>query len=367
MKIPKLPKKVQYAQYVSMQKQRDYLAKRVETLTNLAYNGNSIKDVGIEFQTAMKDLDMQQATGMFVWDGLPDNLQSWVIEQMLYYNGSLCGFFQGGTLYILPYAQRDGINVYGLPNAVQPITYNGAMQSDLTQNFGGKLLVNNNGKLTKDASAVLLYDRSPKNTSGSCLSPDQINDIFTKAQADVLGRIKANLQNSAQKVVFWVDDDNQKRQLTEDLENAYGSSLPFVVAVRGATAFEGREKGNAETLQGNVQNETQALFEAYQSYNSIRLTLLGIANGGAFEKKERKISAEAENMEQQTKIVAQNRLAMRKLFIEQLKLVYPQYADVLGKINVYIRGSADDPEVQAEMQQQKALGEVTEKDGDDDE
>lgn len=335
-------KKVQAAQYVSMQKKYEALAKQVDVLQNLAFNGNSVSTVGAEFRTLLADLDIQQACNRYVWEGLPNNLTSWQIEQMLYYKGQLCGFFMGGVLYILPFAQKDGVNVLGQPNAVQPVAFNGAMNAELAS-FGGKLIVSNLGAFNPKAQAALLYDKNPLNSNGNTISRYLLNNVLTEAQADILGRIRTNVKNSSQKVVFYVDSEAQKRQTESDLLNAYGSEQPFVIVVRNATGIEERTDGKADTLQGNIQSDTQALFEAYQSFNSIRCGALGITNGGAFEKKERKITAEADDMAQQTDLVIQGGLDMRKLFLSQMKLIYPQYADILGKIKVYIRGSEEDP------------------------
>ena len=320
-------------QMLNFQAQLEHLGKRIETFSKLNFNINKYDEIGTEFATTLRDLDVQQVCNRYEWKGLPDNITGQMIELMLYNKGSLCGFFNGGTLYILQYAQRGGINVYGMPNAVQPVTYNGT-QDKLDVKFGAELLVNNIGKINDNAKACILYDRLPFfSQSGIPIARAVLNDELIRYQCDLLGRVKNNLRNIDKKVVFWVDSESQKNQMTQDLRQAYGTSDPFIVAVKGQQMTD---KECSQTLQGDIANEIQSLFETWQSINSIRCMCSGITNGGAFEKKERKITGELQGDQTQTELVLDAGLKMRQLWIEQMKLIYPEYSDILGKISVNI-------------------------------
>lgn len=320
-------------QMLNFQAQLEHLGKRIETFSKLNFNLKGYEELGTEFVTTLRDLDIQQVCNRYEWKGLPDYLTGQLIELMLYNKGSLCGFFNGGTLYVLPYAQTKGINVYGMPNAVQPITYNGT-QDQITQNFGSELIVNNIGKINKNAKACILYDRLPFfSQAGIPLARAALNDELIRYQSDLLGRVKNNLRNIDKKVVFYVDSEAQQAQMAQDLRQAYGTSDPFIVAVKG-TMMDAKQAG--QTLQGDVANETQSLFETWQSINSIRCMCSGITNGGAFEKKERKITGELQGDQTQTELVLDAGLKMRQLWLEQMKLIYPEYSDILRGISVNI-------------------------------
>ena len=88
-------------------------------------------------------------------------------------------------------------------------------------------------------------------------------------------------------------------------------------------------------MHGEVGLKAQELFESWQSINNIRVMSEGIVNGGAFEKKERVVNAEVEDELSQTSIILESGLIFRKLFVETMKLTYPQYKDELNKIKVY--------------------------------
>lgn len=323
-------------QMLNMQAQLEHMGKRLDTFSRLNFNYDKIEALGMEFFTSLSDLDVQQVCNRYEWVGLPPYLTGQLIELMLYNKGSLCGFISGGTLYILPYAQAQGINIYGMPNAVQPITYNGAM-GIREREFGKQLKVNTLGTQDVNAQASILYDKIPLFAQGS--SPVAravlVKDLLDY-QCDLLGRIKNNLRNIDKKMVFYCDSEGQANQMKEDLRQAYGTADPFIVLVKkGGTQF-GPNSENGQPLQNGVDVETQSLFETWQSVNSIRCMCAGISNGGAFEKKERKITGELQGSETQTDLVIDAGLKMRQLFIEQLKTIYPAYAELLNPIRVKI-------------------------------
>ena len=345
-------------QMLNMQAQLEHLGKRLETFSKINFNNNSFEELGTEFATALRDLDIQQVCSRYEWKGLPKYLTGQMIELMLYNKGSLCGFFNGGTLYVLPYTQTKGINVYGMPNAVQPVTYNGT-QDKLGVNFGAELIVNNMGSLNENAKACILYDRMPLfSQSGIPIARADLNDELIRFQCDILGRVKNNLRNIDKKVLFWVDSEAQKNQMTNDLRQAYGTTDPFVVAVKGTTMSE-KEAG--QTLQGDISNEIQSLFETWQSINSIRCMCSGITNGGAFEKKERKITGELQGDQTQTELVLDAGLKMRQLWVAQMKVIYPEYYEILKDISVDVNEkSVAYEEVDNENVSRETFGEVEE-------
>lgn len=338
---------------LNMQAQLEYLGKRIETFSRLHFNTKQTDTIGFDFKSTLQDLDGQQNTNKYIWkhrdssgelvEGLTDYLPSWLVEYMLYARGSLCGFMSGGALYILPYAQQDGVNIYGMPNAVQPITFNGAMAGNTPQNnFGKQLNINNFGDPNKKASACILYDRIPVwSANSSPISRAALNAELVDYQCEILGRVKNQLKNIDKKVVFWVDSEAQKRQMENDIRDAYGRDDPFIVAVRGSQLD--MRGNNTDTLQGDISNEVQSLFETWQSVNSIRCMCSGISNGGAFEKKERVITDEINTDSVQTTIVIDAGLKMRQLFLEQMRRIYPN-TQLLKDITVEIneRGLTDE-------------------------
>ena len=322
-------------QMVNMQAQLEHIGLCLSRFSRLGFNSNvnNIDTLGMEYVDAIRDLDIQQNCNKYVWNGLPKNQTSWLIEHKLYNRSYLGGFIYGGILYILPGAMTNP-NIDGIPTQYTPVTYNGQSAGGVADNMLPKqLFINLDGKPSKNAQACILYDRVPIfNAGGSPVARAVLNSNLIEYQADILARVKNNLKNTDKKIVFEVDTESQADSMRQDLREAYGTSDPFIVVVKGMN----NEGLKGQALQTGVDVITQSLFETYQSINSIRCMCSGLSNEGAFEKKERKITGELEGDEAQSDIVLDSGLRMRRLWLQQMKDTYPEYADMLNKITVDI-------------------------------
>lgn len=286
-----------------------------------------------DYLTFFMDLDRQQATNRYKWDGLPPELPDGrLIELMLYTRGSLAGFFQGGELRILPYAMKDGVNIYGMPNAVQPVTYNGKIID------GMDLPVNNYGGYDPNAKAVLLFDRTP-NFNGSVppIARMTLNIPLLEFQAEIMQRIGINVALSSVKGLVEVDNAKQADELMRDTWEALAAGNPLIVRKRSGNEKANSEQGKNKVVPFNdIPQQTQELFETLQSVNSLRCMGLGIDNQGVFEKKERAITGELEGDATQSNLVRDNGLYMRNLWLKQMREQYPEYAEKLNKITISV-------------------------------
>ena len=287
------------------------------------------KDVGEDYLAAIRQLDITQNCNKYKWTGLPAHLSSWLIELMLYARGSLCGFVYGGELKILPFTSVGKLNEVGLFTQVQPMSYNGQMDADGDSKYGLNPIDVYDGRIKADMTACILFDNLPYiNQSYKVFSRFVLNTKFVEWQADLLGRIKINIANSTKRILIRVANDAQKRQLEKDLKAAYNTSSPFIIYTDGAPI---ETDGTFLDIKDDLH--AQDLIETWQSLNNIRCMLSGIDNNGAFEKKERMIQAEQTGNNQQTDVVADSGLELRKWFLSQLKSAYPDN-DVIKGINV---------------------------------
>lgn len=313
-------------------------------------NPVKIPSIGQEYFMAMREIDAQRAMGRYVWDGLPDELTGWQLENMLYHRASLLGFFWAGKLYVLPYAQSQGINEYGLPIAGRAISYNGAgpdntdpehefvdhdfyiiSGSHTTEYIERK---SDGSTISHPTEAAILCDRIPFfNPNQAQISQFVIGENILREQCDIMGRIDINIKNSNLKLVFTARDEMSRAALEKALAYVYGSELPFTVITQ-----ENYDNVSNQLFQTRIELETQGMFEAWQSYDAIRRTMLGLPNSGPFEKKERKITGELDS-DSPTDVILDNGLQMRRLWLAQMKVVYarePAYYDILNKISVRV-------------------------------
>ena len=279
--------------------------------------------VGDDFIPAIRQLDITQNCNRYKWKNLPKHLSSWIIELMLYARGSLCGFVYGGELKILPFTSVGSLNELGLFTKVQPMSYNGFIGNNGDKIYGDEISVYD-GRSNDAGQAAILFDNYPYiNNSYKCMPRFVLNDRFVKWQADLLGRIGINIENSTKRIMIKVANENQKKQLEKDLIRAYKTSSPFIIYVDGAPL---ETDGTFLDIKDDLH--AQDLIETWQSLNNIRCMMSGIDNNGAFEKKERMITAEQTGNAEQTDIVEDSGLEMRKWFLSQLKAAYPDRDDI---------------------------------------
>lgn len=331
------------------------MGKKVNTFLDLLINAgfnipNEFSYEKLDYQNLVFNMDFEQATGRYVWENLPEGIESHLIETMLYFRGSIAGVFDSGKLIVLPYSNQGSINRYGLPENVKLLTFNGSTANE-DKPFNKEIYkVSSNVKINQKG-AVLLYDRAPVSRSGLVAPRFIINSAIINLEAEIVSRIKSNIKNSDKKVVFYADDDNQKTAFEQAIKEAYNADSPFIVVVKGSNRW-GTDK--TDYMHGEVGLKAQELFEAWQSINNIRVMSEGILNGGAFEKKERVVSDEVLDETMQTTLILESGLALRKLWLEEMKLTYPDYKDKLDKIKVSVRtstsGAKNDERIKNERQ-----------------
>lgn len=276
----------------------------------------------LRFKELMRDLDIQLCCSRFQWKGLPPYLDSNLIELMLMYRGSLVAFKNGGILKILPYFQEGDLNIYGRLTKLTPMSFNGSEEGKKLKyriDINGKLYDENENKNV----GVVLNDKIPYYVSGIVPSRFYLDEVLNEVIADTLSRIQNNILNSENKVVFYCESENQRRVFENAIRNAYGSGNNFIVVVKGSNSIK-----ETNPFHYKVENETQKLFESFQSYMNIKCLCMGIKNGGAFEKKERKIVGELNDDSIQSNMILEQGLIMRKLFLKQLKETFKGFKDI---------------------------------------
>ena len=248
-----------------------------------------------------------------------------MIEILLYISGSACLFFKDGILCCYRYAINGKLNTYGYPTSVEPIAING-------DRVGMKALnTYPNGKPNKKAEAVIIYDRAPSLLSG-LVAPRLVQNRDTlELMSKALIKGEVNLDNSTKKIVYEVESEAQAGETRKEINVALNSNDPFVVIAKDRTATN-----NSNVLNSGVDNETDSIMQFFSSVNNYRCYKAGIKNNGVFEKMERVVTGELTGNEYQTNLILETGLAFRKRALEDLRKIYPEYKDILDKINVEI-------------------------------
>lgn len=282
-----------------------------------------------DFKNFWRDVDFQQFISRYKWEGLPSYIPQNLIETMLYFRGTLCGFFKDGVLYFLPYAFSGGLNVYGYPTQVDAIAFNGE------SNFRKiKLNTYPNGKPNKDAQCVLLFDKAPLLGGTFCIPRVALNREIIDLMDETLNKSAINQTNSLKKGLVKVNNEAQATQTKKDINYQAQNDDPYIVI-----NTTNMDYGENEVLNANIPNETPTYMQYLSALNNLRCYGSGIKNGGMFEKMERVVVGELSGNDYQINLILESGLTQRKEFLERLKEIYPEYKDVLDKVKVSINVS----------------------------
>lgn len=278
-----------------------------------------------DYTDELLDLDLQQYVSRYKWSGLPNYIPQDFIEKMLYFKGSLAGFFEKGQLVILPYAIEGSLNIYGYPTKIEPVAING-------KSFGHKKLnTYPTGEVNKNAESVILYDRCPISTTGLTV-PKAVQDTdILSLMNETLIKSEVNLVNSVKKLVYKVNTESQASETRKDLNVALNSNDPFIIVTEDSTSTN-----ENNVLNSGVELETEKIMQYFSSLNNYRCYKNGIKNNGVFEKMERVVTGELTGNEYQTNLILETGLAFRKTWLEYMKDIYPEYKNILNKITVEI-------------------------------
>lgn len=322
-------------------------AQGVAALGTLAYDGketNPVATLNIDrekYRLLWSDYDMRQCTSRYVWENLPDNIQGYDIERMLYFRTSLTGFKYGGHIYILPYVIQGTLNPYGYPTKGYPLTYNGKPVADNeADKFGttdGKQV-----ELTFDASgvqdgtynAVLLYDAVPRFVGSNVgMSRYKLNQIIIADMAEVLARVNINLTIANKKLFMIIKDANQRAIIQRELNTAFGSDTPIVLVSSPL---------DIQTVQDTSDYQADDLFNTLKNYDAIRCFMSGIASQNfGTEKKERLVTGELAGNAEQVELVADMGLELRNKFANNMNKLFG--------LNIKVHKRADEYKDEAEQ------------------
>lgn len=289
----------------------------LSTLVDSEVNGSKQFNPLVKYSPSRKNYiklwtnyDMNQCCSRYVWKNLPNGLTSWNLERMLYFRGTLCGFSFGGKVYILPYTPTPGLNPYGFPTGVKPITYNGQAVSGkndfFSENF--ELPVNQFGDESDNYSAVLLYDSIPYSQSSHSPSRYFLNQFIIKEMADVFARVNINVVVSNKKIFLRIKDPKQRDIIEKELEIAFGSDSPFALIT---------SEMDVDDVQTSSDYNADDLFNTIKNYDAIRCFMSGISSKGfGSEKKERLVTGELAGVDEEKDLILDMGYDLRKEFAD---------------------------------------------------
>jgi hypothetical protein len=254
----------------------------------------------------------------FEWKNLPPELNADLVERVLYfrYKGAL--FKYNDKHYFLPFALSGTIDPYGRYEEISPVLFTGQFD---TQNkkkqetlflpstvsnvkFTAKYALNQepseyDAVILTDSSLEVSQDWEPMNTVITPLIDQQL---------DILVLLNIDLVTSAKVFYIVAKDENQKEAIEAEFEGLDRQILEGKRVVVLTSTMELKE------LQGNTTKDSARYMQSFQSIDNLRKEIIGLENGGQFQKMEHMTEMETEVNTASGSSVIENALRMRKEF-----------------------------------------------------
>ena len=274
---------------------------------------------------AYRILDEQNAVNRYVWFNLPNGLNGNLIERILYYKGQAMFFYMptDETFYFLPYALDGTIDVYGHFKGVTPLPFNGTAQDKNDAWITGLVRtplydLEDIDRLENpfEDSCVLLSDYT-KQISQTNIPRAVLQEPLLDVLAECVPFGRTAMINNTGTRGMRVDDENSQTQVYQAnkqlVDNALAGKplLPIVASVE----FQDLGVGSGATADEFLQ--------FMQGVDNIRLSLLGLQNGGMYEKDSAYVNeTTASSIQANVGQIYQDGLSLRQRFCDMVNAIW---------------------------------------------
>lgn len=264
-------------------------------------------------------MDEQNAINRYTWYNLPDTLDGQLLERILYYRGQGMLFYMktDNSFYFLPYALNGTIDCYGRFTGVTPLPFNGTSQDGKEKPWIQGLVrkplyqVKYDEILPDDFEkyCVLLSDYS-KQISQTVIPRQVLQDPLLDVMSNMIPYMNTALMNSTGVKGMRVDDADAEanvKLLAKQIQECALKGEPFVPVI-GHTDFQ--------ELTDGTTIKAEDYMVALQGLDNLRLSMLGLDNGGIYEKKTVVTDSQMMMNYSPTSLVYQDGLTLRQNFCD---------------------------------------------------
>ena len=268
-------------------------------------------------------LDRQDYLSRFEWYNLPSGLDSTLLERILYYRGQGAFFYMptNNTFYFLPYALDGNIDVYGRYLGITPLPFAGPSAStdgDGKQKPWIKGLIREPvyeimlpEEVTPDVlstKCVLLRDYS-HDISQTIVPRSELQRALIDAEAECLPRLRTALIGMSGIAGLRVGSEDEYSNVLAASKSMDKASLigDRLIPIVGQLDFQ--DLGN----NANIADVEQFSL-AMQLFDNLRLSTLGINNGGLFQKQGTTLQSQQDNSSMANGYILMDGLKQRQDF-----------------------------------------------------
>lgn len=311
----------------------------------------------VAYTNMLKVKDRVLCCNRYIWDLKYLNVTSQQVESLFYDNYSVCLFENDlGQLQFSSFTKVGDLDVYGRIQQIQPIDYAGHAYDQVRS-----VIYSNNADIpTGVKTAVIITDYTSNIQCEQGLSRRVINETTTiQDEVSVYNQLINNISLSIKKALALCETSEQQQLVMQQVAQILDPNQVIVPIAK--TEKNGVQGIDTPLEMFNLQNnfDTQNYCQTIEFYDKTRRNFNGIPTPDTFEKKERKITAEAENTSTHTNLVLLdgylNRLNGLKLF--QKYCLYPQNKEITIIMNPLLDPLlAQQQEKESQEQEKKGEG-----------
>lgn len=270
-------------------------------------------------------LDEQNAINRYTWYNLPDGLDGQLLERILYYRGQGMFFYMptDNSFYFLPYALDGSIDVYGRYTGVTPLPFNGTATdgkekpwiTGLTRKPLYSIKYDEIKKEDFETYCVLLNDYS-KQISQNVIPRQTLQEPLLETMSEMVPFMRTALINSTGVKGMRVEDADTEQNVKVASQQIKDSALkgePFVPIIGH---IDLQELTNGTTVKA------EDYMVALQGLDNLRLSMLGLDNGGIYNKKTVVTDTQMMMNYSPTSLVYQDGLTLRQSFCDNVNSLF---------------------------------------------
>lgn len=261
----------------------------------------------------------------FKWEGLPEELDQDIIERILYFRGKGAFFKYNETHFFLPFTLNNGLDPYGRYKEITPVNWIGSFDDKGKPNdtfflpygiTGHSYVVAYSKELDIENPAFILNDRSLAISQDLVPQSEKIK-VLIERLVNTLIMIETNNINGVQTYALYVPDQAQKDAVEKEFEDyddriLSGKRVTVVVNPMAGT-IPLQEMNTAKNI-----TDSQRYWQSFSSWDNLRKSIIGIANGGQHLKMEHATDAETELSSESASLVMSNALRQRQTIADRL-------------------------------------------------
>ena len=273
-----------------------------------------------DVRKGMRVMDEQNAIGRYHWVNLPKGLNGNLIERILYYRGQGAFFYMSTSekFFFLPYALVGNLDVYGRYTSITPVPFAGGSTDNKKDKpwISGLKFECIYDELSveewalndyENTACVLLSDYS-KQLSQVNIPRYQLQEPIIDVMSDCIPFMRTALLNSTGVQGMRVGSEDEQSNVKAASAALNRSALigDKWVPVVGQVEFQ--------ELTSGTQGRIEEFMMSLQSLDNLRLSQLGLDQGGLFQKKSHMLEAEQEMNAGNVGLILQDGLSQRQKF-----------------------------------------------------